>query len=166
MLSETSPIFCYYNMAIILIVTTLLAPCIILVKKCSVSLMSTTTECCNCKDATKAVTIFSIGNKMIAVESERKWRFVVLFLIIVLEMHTCMSVCAAVNSTESGILRWIIRRQSFDIYNFINSSSTDRGINCDNERSTYLISDKQCEKEQELLSGISLSIIVESTMKI
>ena len=89
---------------------------------------------------------------MVAVESERKWRFVVL-LLFVLEMHTCMMVCAATNSTKSGILQWISRRQSLDIYNFINSSSPSRGITCDIENSTYLISDDLCVEEQELLNG-------------
>ena len=39
---------------------------------------------------------------------------------------------------------------------YIDSSSSDRGINCDNENSTYLISDNQCVKDQELLNGMLL----------
>ena len=93
---------------------------------------------------------------MIAVKSERKWKCIVLFLFV---LEVCMSECAAMSDTESGILEWINRRQispDIYIYSFINSSSSDHGINCDNENSTYLISDNQCVKDQELLNGMLL----------
>lgn len=89
---------------------------------------------------------------MVAIESERKWRFV-LFLI-TLEICMSMSVFAAMNDTESDILEWISRRQlSPDIYK--SSSSNGHGV-CTNEKSVYLISEKQCVKEQELLNGMLL----------
>ena len=89
---------------------------------------------------------------MVTVKSERKWKCIVLFLLV---LEVCMSVRGAMSDTESGILEWINRRQtSPDIYRFINSSS-DHG-NCDNENSTYLISENQCVKDQELLNGMLL----------
>ena len=89
---------------------------------------------------------------MVAVKSERKWKYIVLFLFV---LEVCMSQCAAVSDTEPGILEWINRRQiSPDVYRFINSSSDHD--NCDNENSTYLISENQCVKDQELLNGMLL----------
>ena len=82
----------------------------------------------------------------------KKWRYNILLLLVV---EVCLPECAAMSDTESGILEWINRRQiSPDMYRFINSSS-DHG-NCDNENSTYLISDNQCVNDQELLNGMLL----------
>lgn len=88
---------------------------------------------------------------MVAVANERTWKLLVVLLI--LEMHVCMSVYAAMSSNNTE-LRWISRRQSFDIYNFINSSSTEFGMLCNTEKTTYLISDQLCVKEQELNGNI------------
>ena len=86
---------------------------------------------------------------MAAVESERKWRFVLQLLFVI---EVCIiSVCAAVNDTQSEIVEWVRRRPSSDIYKFINSSST--GDNCGNESITYLISENKCVKNQELFRG-------------
>ena len=76
-------------------------------------------------------------------------------MLLLLVLEVCMSECAAMSDTESGILEWINRRQiSPDIYRFSNSSG--HAINCDNENSTYLISENQCVKDQELLNGMLL----------
>ena len=83
---------------------------------------------------------------MAAVESERKWRFVLQLLFVI---EVCIiSVCAAVNDTQSEIVEWVSRRPSSDIYKFINSSST--GDNCG---ITFLISENKCMKDAELFRG-------------
>ena len=87
---------------------------------------------------------------------ERKWKLFVVFLTI-LEM----SISAAIDNTESGILEWVNRRQiSPDIYSF--DASSEHGTNCAPDMSTYLISDQQCVKEQELFNGM-LAIYTIST---
>ena len=60
-----------------------------------------------------------------------------------------MSVHAVVSDTESEIVEWISRRQSSDIYYFINSS-TNHG----NKNTTYLINENRCVMNQELFRGI------------
>ena len=82
---------------------------------------------------------------------ERKWKLFVVFLTI-LEM----SISVAIDNTKSGILEWVIRRQiSPDIYRFVNpNTSSEHGTNCAPDMSTYLISDQQCVKEQELFNGM------------
>lgn len=84
---------------------------------------------------------------------ERKWK---LFLTVVFLTILEISISAAIDNTEFGILEWVYRRQiSPDIYNFVNSNaSSEHGINCAPEMSTYLISDQQCVKEQELFNGM------------
>ena len=85
---------------------------------------------------------------MAAVESERKWRLVLQLLYV---FEVCISVYAVVSSsdTESEIVELVRRRQKGDFYHFINST-TD---NCGNENSTYLISENQCLKDEELFRG-------------
>ena len=85
---------------------------------------------------------------MVPVMITTKWRFVLLFI---LEVIICVASCVAVNNTESEILQWIQRRHSSDFYNFINSTTTHSA--CDEEKSTYLISENQCVKDQKLFSG-------------
>ena len=63
--------------------------------------------------------------------------------------EVCMSVHAVVSDTESEIVEWISRRQSSDIYYFINSS-TNRG----NKNTTYLINENRCVMNQELFRDI------------
>ena len=85
---------------------------------------------------------------MVPVMITTKWRFVLLFI---LEVCVASSEsCAAVNNTESGILQWIQRRPSSDFYHFINSTITHSACG---EENTYLISENQCVKDQELFSG-------------
>ena len=84
---------------------------------------------------------------------ERKWKlFVIVVFLTILEM----SISAAIDNTESGILEWVNRRQvSPDIYNFVNSNaSSEHGTSCTPDMSTYLISDQRCVKEQELFNGM------------
>ena len=76
--------------------------------------------------------------------SIREWK-----LLLILEV--CVTSCAAINNAESGILQWIQRRHSNDFYNFINSTTTHSA--CGEEKNTYLISENQCVKIQELFSG-------------
>ena len=76
--------------------------------------------------------------------SMREWK---LFLI----LEVCVTSYAAVNHTEPGILQWIQRRHSSDFYHFINSTTTH--LACGEEKNTYLISENQCVKIQELFSG-------------
>ena len=81
----------------------------------------------------------------------KEWRFV-LFLIILIEMCTSLSVFAAMNDTKSvEILEWILRRQlSPDIYKVISSSSFST---CHSESSTHLIGEKQCVRDQDIFNG-------------
>ena len=85
---------------------------------------------------------------MAAAESERKWRLVLQLLFV---FEVCISVCAVVNDSESKILEWVSRRQSSDFYHFINSSKDNCGNN-----NTYLISENQCVKDQELFRGSNI----------
>ena len=89
---------------------------------------------------------------MVPVMSTAKWGFA---LLLVLEV--CVVSCAAVSNTESGILQWIQRRPRNDIYYFIN----DTGYTVCNEdfQNTYLISDNQCVKDQELFCGKKIKLI-------
>ena len=84
---------------------------------------------------------------MVAVKSEGKWKFVL--LVLVLKVYT--SVCTAMNDTESEIIEWISRRQSYDVYNYINS--TFLGFRCEYENRTYLIRENQCVEDQEVFKG-------------
>ena len=77
---------------------------------------------------------------------QRKCRFIL--LLFVYEM--CLLVHTAVSDTESGIVERVSRQQERDIYYFINSSTT--GTTCGSEN-TYLISENQCVKDQELFTG-------------
>ena len=85
---------------------------------------------------------------MVAVMSERKWRFVPQLLFV---FEVCISMCVVVNDSESEIVEWVRRRQSGDFYHFINLNLTID--NCGNENSIYLISENQCVKDQELYRG-------------
>ena len=63
-------------------------------------------------------------------------------------LEVCVASCAAVNNTESRILQWIQSRHSSDIYHFTTTHSV-----CGEEKNTYLISENQCVKDEELFSG-------------
>ena len=78
---------------------------------------------------------------------EQKMILDLVILLFIFEVY--MSVhTIAVSDTEFEIVERVSRRQSGDIYYFINSS-----VNCGNENSTYLISENQCVKDQELFRG-------------
>ena len=86
---------------------------------------------------------------MVPVMSTTKWRFTLLFMVV--EVCVAIASYAAVSNTESGILQWIQRRQNNDLYHFINGTSYTV---CNNEsRTTYLISENQCVKDQGLFNG-------------
>ena len=53
---------------------------------------------------------------------------------------------------EDEIPEWVQRRQSSDFYNFFNSSESSH-VTCGTERSTYLVNENQCVKDQELFDG-------------
>ena len=63
--------------------------------------------------------------------------------------EVCKLASVVVSNTEIGILEWIVRRQSSDVFHFINSSGSF--ISC--YENTYLISEDQCVKDQELFRG-------------
>ena len=90
---------------------------------------------------------YSNKYQMAAIESERKWRFTLLLLII----EVCMPVYAVVSNTNPNLPERVSRRQTGDVYFFINSSGTCS----DDNKTTYLISENQCVKDQELFKGIS-----------
>ena len=73
-----------------------------------------------------------------------KWRITLLFILI--------APCAAVNNTESGILQWIQRKLTNDFYHFINDTSSHSVCSMDSQN-TFLISEKQCVKDQDLFNG-------------
>lgn len=81
-------------------------------------------------------------------ESKRKWRYALLLLIIEL----CIPLYAVVSARNTNILyvERVGRRQSNDFYYFTNSSSNS--MYCGPDGSIYLISDKQCVTDQELLT--------------
>ena len=86
---------------------------------------------------------------MAAVESEKKWRFIL--LLVVLKVCTSDSVCAVV-SNKREIVERIARRQNSDLYYFINSNGSH--LACSNgSQTTYVINENQCVNEQELFSG-------------
>ena len=85
-------------------------------------------------------------------------------VIILFVFEVCLSVHAVVSDTESGIIvERISRRQNNDIYLFINSSTT--GTNC-GDKNTYLISEDQCVKDQELFKGNLIYIVPIDTLTI
>ena len=51
--------------------------------------------------------------------------------------------------SEADVPEWVRRRQSLDIYNFLNSSH----MTCSIDNSTYLVDERQCVKDQELFDG-------------
>ena len=77
--------------------------------------------------------------------SIREWKLLLI-------LKVCVTPCAAVNHTEPGILQWIQCRHSKDFYRFINSTTYAHSA-CGEEKNTYLISENQCVKNQELFSG-------------
>ena len=83
---------------------------------------------------------------MAAVKEQRKcWLMLLLFV-----YKVCLSdlVQAVASDTESGIVERISRRQNNDIYFFINGTVTNCG-----DKNTYLVSEDQCVKDQELFKG-------------
>ena len=87
-----------------------------------------------------------------AVENERKWRHTLLLFF----LEVCIPVYAVVSNTNPYLLERVSRRQTGDIYYFINSSGT---CNSDN-KTTYLINENQCVKDQELSKGTYLTKIM------
>ena len=84
-------------------------------------------------------------SKMVVVKDQPKCRLTMLLFV----YEVCLSVNVVVSDTECGIVERINRRLTYDIYYFINSSS----ITCDSDGNTYLISENQCVKDQELYAG-------------
>ena len=70
--------------------------------------------------------------------------------VIVFVFEVFMSMHAVVNNGESWIVERVSRRQNNDIYFFLNSSTF--GTNC-GDKNTYLISEGQRVKDQELFKG-------------
>ena len=103
-----------------------------------------------CVDAIKQCNIiyFNLLWEMSAVDSKMKWRFVVLLLVFKV---TCTSVYVVVSNNK--IVERISRRQTGDLYYFINHSSHVACHDHNRSQSTYLISENVCVKDQELLSG-------------
>ena len=83
---------------------------------------------------------------MVAAKDQRKcWLMLWLFVYKVCLPTSVQAVTA--NGTESKIVERVNRRQNKDVYFFSNSSSKT----C--EKNTYLISEEQCVKDQELFRG-------------
>ena len=68
---------------------------------------------------------------------------IVLFVYVISELN-------ALSGAE--IPEWVQRRQSSDFYNFFNSIESSH-VTCGTERSTYLVNENQCVKDQELFDG-------------
>ena len=79
-----------------------------------------------------------------------EWKMIRVIIFFVFEVFISMQ-AVATSDTESGIVVRISRRQTTDIYFFINST-TSTGTTCGN-KNTYLISEDQCVKDQELFKG-------------
>ena len=69
--------------------------------------------------------------------------------IILFAFEVCLSVQAIKSDTESGIVERVSRRLTTDVYFVINSTF---GFNCGG-KNTYLISEDQCVKDEELFRG-------------
>ena len=69
---------------------------------------------------------------------------IVLFVYIISELY-------ALSGAE--IPEWVQRQQSCDFYNFFNSSESY--LTCGIDRSTYLVDENQCVKDQELFDGVT-----------
>ena len=78
-------------------------------------------------------------------------RVIIILLLFVFEVFISIKAVAA-SGTESRIVERVHRRLTTDIYHYINSLTN---MNCQNN--TYLISEDQCVKDQELFRGIFLS---------
>ena len=78
----------------------------------------------------------------------QKMIHVIIFFVfeVFISMHAQV---VAMSVYESRIVERVSRRQTADIYFFINSTS---GINC-GDKNTYLISEDQCVQDQELYRG-------------
>ena len=88
--------------------------------------------------------------KMGSAKDQRKcWLMLWLFVYKVCLPTSVQAVAASGN--ESRIVERVNRRQTADIYFFINSTKSS-GINC-GDKNTYLISEDQCVQEQELYRG-------------
>ena len=63
-----------------------------------------------------------------------------------------LTVFASVAPVLGGALipEWVLRRQSGDIYNYVNSEDNTSHKHCDD---TYLVDDNQCVTDQELFEG-------------
>ena len=81
----------------------------------------------------------------------QKMIHVIIFFVfeVFISMHAQV---VATSGNESRIVERVNRRQTADIYFFINSTT---GINC-GDKDTYLISEDQCVKDQELFKGNNL----------
>ena len=78
-----------------------------------------------------------------------------MIILFVFEAFMSMQAVAA-SGNEYRIVERVSRRQTTDIYYIINSTST--GTNC-GDKDTYLISEDQCVKDQELFEGNNLNMI-------
>ena len=90
---------------------------------------------------------------MVPVKDQTKCRLMLLLFV----YQVCLSENVVVSDTESGIVERISRRQTNDIYLFINSSSNP--MVCVSNENTYLISEDQCVKDQELYRGKLICVI-------
>ena len=52
---------------------------------------------------------------------------------------------------EAEVTEWVQRRQSGDFIEFYNSSEKHK--NCDSTNATYLVDEKQCVNDKQLLRG-------------
>ena len=85
----------------------------------------------------------------LAKEQRQCWLILLLFVYKVCLPDSAQVVAASGN--ESRIVERVSRRLTTDIYFFISSTT---GINC-GDKNTYLISEDQCVKDQELFRGKS-----------
>ena len=67
-----------------------------------------------------------------------------------------LTVFASVAPVLGGALipEWVQRRQSSDIYNYVNSEDNASHKHCDNT-GTYLVNENRCVMDQELFEGKS-----------
>ena len=71
-------------------------------------------------------------------------------LMVVVVIITCLLASIAPLLGGTLIPEWVLRRQSGDIFNYVNSEDNTSHIHCDN---TYLVDDKRCVMDQELFEG-------------
>ena len=88
---------------------------------------------------------------MAAVEDQRKcWLMLLLYFV----YKVCLT--DSVQADESGIVERVSRRQTTDVYFFINSTNNS---NCA-DKDTYLINECTCVNDQELLNGMQPHLVL------